>query len=523
MIIKIKHLIALLALWITSIAIRWEGIHDGAAAQGVEASWHAMLTTEALRELPPHDHHFLPVVTLGGDHNRGYPWGMAVPMDNGVFVYTSFTPPAFLLSWLWFSTTNLELSLKGLALLNFILQGLSALFLFKLLLHFGDRLKIPEIRNARIALIGTAIMFFSREALVSHGIVYWSQSVYQPLMLATLWVAARSLACIEDGKEITLIKKLILAGLAFLGAWTEWTGFVTNGGIALVFWFWRKESRVSESRTLAVAVVAGTIAAGILILAHLLISLPPGSVIEVLARRAGSRSALRAKFNYLEQVALSFGPFIIAAAWLPLWRFWSTQGKNTKSSSSVQAPRDAIALIVMASIPSLENLLLLQHATEFSFDRVKLAVPISLTIAYSIALLNNSRSRRIMAAMILLASLASVGIYLREQSEYRFWNVIHSSNIEIRDQASEVTDIRTARISTNGGVRGYLNLLFNRSIEEGGSLESEKERTNKPRVFVETESSTLTDLPRITSITIFNSGEVVTIRADAGSSVLKKK
>jgi hypothetical protein len=308
--------------------------------------------------------------------------------------------------------------------------------------------------------------------------------------------------------------KLIAAGIAFFGAWTEWTGFITNFGIALVLIFWPKKSGTPESRSLALGVIIGTIAAGITILVHLLLSLPVASVIEALARRAKARSSIGAEFEYLEQLALSFGPFIVVALFMPLWRFWNSGDKPGICHVSGRTPRDLKALIVVSAIPCFENLLLLQHATEFSFDRLKVAVPISLTIAYSMARIRGSLGQWLMAASIVVASVVSIKTYLREKSELSFWSQVHSSNLTIKDRVSDVIDLSNARILTNGPVRGYLNLLFNRSISEKADFESLREDRKSPWVFIEADSS-LTDLPEISSITIFDSKSITTIHASS--------
>jgi len=43
------------------------------------------------------------------------------------------------------------------------------------------------------ALVGSAVEFFSREAMLSHGVMYWSHSLYQPILSFSLYLTFRYL------------------------------------------------------------------------------------------------------------------------------------------------------------------------------------------------------------------------------------------------------------------------------------------------------------------------------------------
>lgn len=119
------HMTALAAIFILLAlgnAVRAPDIADGIGVQNLEAPWHVLLTVEAMRETPPGQHWFLPIVTLGNPADRGIPWGATVPDRSGHYYYTSSTAPTFFLPYLWFQAFGLEPTIANLAGFNFVTQ-----------------------------------------------------------------------------------------------------------------------------------------------------------------------------------------------------------------------------------------------------------------------------------------------------------------------------------------------------------------------------------------------------------------
>lgn len=86
------------------------------------------------------------------------------------------------------------------------------------------------------ALAGASIAIFSREVLQSHGVVYWSHSLYQLVMVLTLRYLFQHLTGTPDHPHRRHVR--MLAVLAFLGPMTEWTGYLFNLGLIAWFWAW---------------------------------------------------------------------------------------------------------------------------------------------------------------------------------------------------------------------------------------------------------------------------------------------
>ena len=231
---------ALVFLLLVSLIARLGDFREVKGAQNLEASYHVLLTVTALGESGPARHRYLPTVTLGADQDRYIPWGATVAIPTGDYVYTSFTPPAFLAPYVAFKLTGATPSLDHLAYFNALVGGVAALILFfflrDLLLANGY-----ELRTAVYgALVGSAIAIFSREALQGHGLIYWSQSLYQPILIASIYLAFLFLSRDEQDRSPAVFWGLV-AG-SFCGALTEWTGYVFNAGlIAVLFWQGRED------------------------------------------------------------------------------------------------------------------------------------------------------------------------------------------------------------------------------------------------------------------------------------------
>jgi hypothetical protein len=345
-------------------------------------------------------------------------------------------------------------------------------------------------------------MIFSREALLSHGLVYWSQSVYQPILLSLIYLSAKVLTKLNKRERPQNLMKFSLGFLAFLGAWTEWTGFITNIFTMLFFWFAYKGVERSDARKIAIFIFSGTVLAGIVIVVHLLLFLPVTDTITALVRRAGSRSVIRSHDSYLEEFMRSYGLFVVVALIMPLVSLWKPWFKLKLDTSHLQYPKEALFLFGLSCFPVIENLILLQHATEFSFDRLKATIPIAIIISLSFASIQPKLIKCAFIGIILLATYLNITKYREEiENSSSEWKLIHESNIDIRNQISRFTDLSTLQISTNGTVRGYLNFIFQRSITG---------RHDSPLTLSEARSTLFLDTaPTFRDLTAIKSAKVV--------------
>ena len=77
------------------------------------ATWHTLLTMKAYDETPISEHKFLPIVSLGGTDNKKIPWGATIPDRNGNYYYTSFSPAAYILPYVFVKVFKLPINEKS--------------------------------------------------------------------------------------------------------------------------------------------------------------------------------------------------------------------------------------------------------------------------------------------------------------------------------------------------------------------------------------------------------------------------
>jgi hypothetical protein len=113
---------------------------------------------------------------------------------------------------------------------------------------------------------------------------------------------------------------------------------------------------------------------------------------------------------------------------------------------------------------------MLQHATQFSFDRLKFIFPAALILAFSFARFE-TKGRAILLVLILISSFHGYKSYKADMSSYSSWGSIDAENRQLVSRISDKVDMKCAVFSSNLGVRGYANLLFHRGIYESKSFQ----------------------------------------------------
>ena len=113
---------------------------------------------------------------------------------------------------------------------------------------------------------------------------------------------------------------------------------------------------------------------------------------------------------------------------------------------------------------------MLQHATQFSFDRLKFIFPAALILAFSFARFE-TKGRAILLVLILISSFHGYKSYKADMSGYSSWGSIDIENRQLVSRISDKVDMECAVFSSNLGVRGYANLLFHRGIYEYKSIQ----------------------------------------------------
>ena len=457
--------IAVALLVLLSIVIRIPEFNRVTGSQNLEAPYHVLLTIRALGESDSANHWFLPTVTLGAKEDKNIPWGATIPTKTGDYVYTSFTPPAFVVPFAIFRLLGVEPSTKTLAYFNAMLGGISVTLLFLLLLRVLRSTGIDGWSSIVGAVAASAIAIFSREALQTTGVAYWAHSLYQPIFILSI---LSFLSLYLDDKN-QLRTSYVLIVLTFLGPLVEWTGYVFNVGLVLI----ALVTRIRGSRRFSLQVIAATMLACLLTLLHY--SLAAGlypSLRAFMGRFLARSSGAGDLVQLLQGYALSYGAFLVVIFALlvvlaikPVVNQVSVRGGNSVLEFLSGTLIVALALSFGACI---ENLLMLQHATQFTFDRFKLTVPIALLVAFGYSRCN-FRWRIILVIALVIASIHGVVSYKRDLKRYSSWASVNAENNEIAALIKK-THGGCSVLSTNINVRGYANLLFGHGIWEQKSL-----------------------------------------------------
>lgn len=298
----------LILLLIFSLSLRQQDFKRVAGAQNLEATYHVLLTVTALKESSAKNHWYLPAVSLGRESDKHIPWGATVPTKTGDYIYTSFTPLGFLTPYFWFKAFDLEPSVKNLSHFNFFLSNLSAFTLFLLsvsLLKFNGYGPWTSVGGA---LVGSTIGIFSREALLSQGVIYWSQSLYQPILIFSLYLIFRYLT--GETKKSRLLYSVSIIAAAFVGPLMEWTGYVFNAG--LIFLLWLNSRNSVSSKVLAIQIFIASAIAGLLTVMHFSLAVGFGPAIEALLGRLIARNtSVGSVVGLIQGYGLSYGLFIL--------------------------------------------------------------------------------------------------------------------------------------------------------------------------------------------------------------------
>ena len=309
----LRHLFGFLiltAMIMVAVAIKEKDIAKTSGAQNLEATYHALLTIESLRQNEIRDHWLLPTVTLGQENDAFISWGATVPTRSGDYIYTSFTPPGFLLPYVAFKTFHLKATVKNLARFNMVIGAAVAValyfFIVRLILHSGASFYLATMA----ALVGISVALFSREALLSTGIIYWPHSIYQLLFIASLWLLFNTLKFGLNHKTGILNSKVLLL-LLFLGAWTEWTGYVFNLGLVCILWF---KTDKPELKRFTLKIIFVSAAAGFITLFHYGLAVGFHESLNAFAGRFFARSTQRGSIiELIGGYGLSYGVFLMIA------------------------------------------------------------------------------------------------------------------------------------------------------------------------------------------------------------------
>jgi hypothetical protein len=500
-------IMAVLFAFVMSVAMRLPDLREETGAQGLEASYHVLWTGRALAHSSPASHHYLPTVTRDPTPGNPISWGGTVATPGGSYVYTSFPPLGFLIPTTLMNLRKAGGSFCALGLLNTLIGLAAALMLAGLARAsvLGTRSESDGAWHTGwivFGLIGVCYLFL-RESLVAHGSVYWAQSPAQLTLIAGSWSAYRLFQGRGGG-----LSMLVLGLACLVYPLLEWTGFVFDFGVFLAFGYTLLAARrgaggmsAGTAALVMAIVVLAALAAGIGTLVHYFSVIGVEAMFKALAMRANAR---RGRAH--ELLSLSLGYFISFGALVPLAALAAWRAIERRL---FRGDRAFWLLLFVTSFPAIENVLLMQHASEFSFDRLKLAVPMLLLGGAVLAAEQLARHVAVLVGIAYLVIASNVEIFANDQLYYRPWGEAVKDNRALVESFGKDPLASCAAYASSGRVRGYLNLLFDRDIYEQTDMDklaARPEIAGRCGVVMIGTKEVFTDLPRVTGIEVFDAG-----------------
>ncbi|MGQ0286872.1 hypothetical protein ACT2CV_06680 [Pasteurellaceae bacterium 22721_9_1] len=113
---------------------------------------------------------------------------------------------------------------------------------------------------------------------------------------------------------------------------------------------------------------------------------------------------------------------------------------------------------------------MLQHATQFSFDRLKALFVLAMILAISFARAEHF-IKLLFGILVCAASIQGYSSYRTDLNRYSVWSEIHYKNKLLVQAVKHSIALECSVLHSNSKVRGYLNLLWGRGIIEGSRLD----------------------------------------------------
>jgi len=432
-----------------------------------DATWHILHTFHCYDETPASVHKFLPIVTSGDSADKFIPWGASVPDEYGNYYYTSFSPASFVPPYLFIKLFQLPIDVISLYIFNSILLILCFIFTAKLFCKLFN-----TIDKKYIWYMSAAIYLFQPEIMHGQGVVYWAQSLYQLILLLQLNLLF---------SEHTRKRYIAMLILSLIGAYTEWTGFCANFGIALVYLFIGECKKHNFRRFLGI--LASTVLGFVLFCYHYLQVLDVDIFISAMISRFNARNVVNTVplSKLMQGYFTSFSLFIIITTLCILYCLLSKTHRNTFFHSLKTRER----LFFVTIIVLLENIIMKEHAISYSFDRMKLIIlllALFFCTVETFMLLSPNVNRTMLKTLILLFLCGMLNLisyqflpnsYIKTNESYLTINQNIADNIYLKFNKDNSIMI------CNDYVRGYLSTIFKRGMYEYMDIDKFLELPNK--------------------------------------------
>lgn len=427
--------------------LKWQGTNIN--YKNSDATWHTLLTMQAYDETPVSVHKFVPIVTIGGERDKGIPWGDTIPDEKGNYYYTSYSPMGYVLPYLFVKILHLPFSEKSLFCFNTLLLLVSCVVIILL---------FREIYGEKCNYLFLAIIMFcyiiSPEIMHGMGIVYWHQSVMQIL------IPLQCLAYYRYIKKEDKISKILFYMLCVINPYTEWSGFVANGGFFIAELIRNCKKKGIGKIIPSFFIGIWTVVSFAIFCIHYLCVVSINDLFtelknRFLARNIATTIPLHALLSgYKESFAALL---VITGIFAVVWIY-------AKKSENKLMIEDKLLLFVSA-FPVVENFIMKEHAISYTYDRMKLALPLMLILYWLLTHIQIERKAAKFTAVVLpiVCSIYLAVSYF--SGDVYFWNIDYRlGNEKLCKYLNENYD--NSVYGMDSAVRGYVNLTLGHGCYE---------------------------------------------------------
>lgn len=449
-----------LILIIISISLRIP--KNGINYKSSDATYHTLYTMKCYDDTPVTIHKFLPLVSLGEEGDKNIPWGACILGKHGNFYYTSFSAFGFVVPFLFVKLFRLPININSIYILNSILCVAT---LITMIAIFCQLFKKYIDKSTIILLTSISYLFFT-EVMQSQGAVFWVHSIFQFL------IGIQFLLFMNFQNKKAKIGFYIMCVIM---PFAEWTGFISNFAFAIVFFIKdainnKKISIQCLKKTLFIGFL--TLLSLLLFCLHFLMNIEPDVFFESLKIRFLSRAFTVSNVNVKDLINgyfLSYKYMILLDIFMFIF-IVCIKKLRIKLWELIKEYKDAVIFFILIQ---LENIIMLQHAVSYTYDRLKFAYILLLVFFIMLStfsiIKNKSKNLILLSTLIILilTSVLNIRNYTPKNSPNYLYNINYQDNNNtIVNYIKENYNDENSIVCSNGIVRGYTNLLFGRGIYE---------------------------------------------------------
>lgn len=326
-----------------------------------DALSHVLVTCKILEQDPAL---FPTIFSYPGSHNKGIdnlPTS-SVADREGRFYYTSFPPGAFIVPARILQVFGLKGSPPLLRLFSFTLLILTTLLTGALFYELlGPKIDTKLRYNSSFAI--SILCFTMFESMKSYTLSLWGQQILQPILILG------SLIIFKNRYHFLLLV------LTAVSPWIEWSGVVFSFGICLAVLLRYLFTRKIKDIYLFFSLLVITVGSIVTMLLYFSNTIPLAEYLDALRYRGNTRSITWKMIPlWFASMVLSLGPLAI---WMispnvikNTWNFIKDSVRQTKNEDNLSVILALLALF----IPILENIVCLNHAVMYSYDRHKVCI-----------------------------------------------------------------------------------------------------------------------------------------------------